>query len=68
MKITVLRPDAVPAGLPAFRVPESSRVQGRPLERLGVARPARLLGERLEARLVWAGDRSLTRHPSPWGF
>ncbi|MGC0330111.1 hypothetical protein RKD23_003101 [Streptomyces sp. SAI-170] len=66
MKITVFRPDALPTDLPAFRVPESPGVvhwNGWAVERL-----AGLLGERLEARLVWSEDRSLTPHPDPWGF
>jgi hypothetical protein len=66
MKITVLRPDALPTGLPAFRVPQSSRVVH--WNAWAVQRLAGLLKERLEARLVWSADTSLTPHPDPWGF
>ncbi|KAA0941886.1 hypothetical protein [Streptomyces apricus] len=66
MKVTVFRPDAVPAGLPAFRVPEypgAVHWNGWMVERL-----RGLLGDDLEARLVWSEDRSRTPHPDPWGF
>lgn len=66
MKITVLRPDALPVDLPAFRVPESSRVVH--WNGWAVARLAGLLKEKLEARVVWSEDASHTPHPDPWGF
>ncbi|NSL43217.1 hypothetical protein HO151_03145 [Streptomyces sp. 8P21H-1] len=66
MKATVFRPDALPAALPAFRVPEypgGVHWNGWAVERL-----TGLLGDDLEARLIWSEDRSLTPHPDPWAF
>jgi hypothetical protein len=66
MKATVFRPDALPTGLPAFRVPEypgAVHWNGWMVDRL-----TDLLGDDLEARLVWSEDRSLSPHPDPWGF
>ncbi|MDQ1038035.1 hypothetical protein QFZ75_004451 [Streptomyces sp. V3I8] len=66
MKATVFRPDALPTGLPAFRVPEHPGAvhwNGWMVERL-----RGLLGDDLEARLAWSEDRSRIPHPDPWGF
>ncbi|MEU3303941.1 hypothetical protein ABZ729_29625 [Streptomyces sp. NPDC006678] len=66
IKQAVFRPDALPYGLPAFRIPESTGAvywNGWAADRLG-----ELLGDDLEARLVWSQDRSLTAHPDPMGF
>jgi len=66
MKMTVFRPDALPAELPAFRVPEfpgAVHWNGWAVDRL-----QGILGADLEARVIWSEDRSLTPHPNPWGF
>ncbi|MFF0205519.1 hypothetical protein [Streptomyces sp. NPDC005017] len=66
MKLTVFRPEALPAALPAFRVPEfpgGVHWNGWAGDRLST-----LLGERLETRLIWSEDPALTPHPGPWGF
>lgn len=62
----VFLPDALPAELPAFRVPEYRG--GVYWNGWAVDRLAELLGDDLEARLVWSEDPSLTPHPNPWGF
>ena len=62
----VFRADALPVGLPAFRVPESLEFvywTGRTADRL-----TELLDDDLEARLVWSDDPALTPHPNPWGI
>lgn len=66
MKITVFRPDALPAHLPAFRVPEFPG--GVHWNGWAVRRLTDLLGDDLEARLIWSEDRTRTPHPAPWGF
>ncbi|MFD9443165.1 hypothetical protein ACFWBR_34420 [Streptomyces sp. NPDC060006] len=66
MKTTAFLPDALPTDLPAFRVPEHPGAvhwNGWMVERL-----VELLGDDLEARLVWSEDGALTPHPAPWGF
>jgi hypothetical protein len=63
---TVLRADALPADLPAFRVPEASG--NVHWNAWAVDRLAELVGDDLEARLVWSEDPALTPHPNPWGF
>ncbi|MBV1938360.1 hypothetical protein KUF83_17580 [Streptomyces sp. BV286] len=66
MKTTFFRPDALPADLPAFRVPDHPGAvhwNGWAVDRL-----TELLGDDLEARLIWSEDPSLTPHPDPWGF
>ncbi|MFF0104771.1 hypothetical protein [Streptomyces hirsutus] len=71
MKITVFRPNALPAELPAFRVP-AFRVPDFPgavhWNGWAVERLQKILGADLEARLIWSEDRALTPHPEPWGF
>ncbi|MEV2253122.1 hypothetical protein AB0I94_21505 [Streptomyces sp. NPDC050147] len=62
----VFRPDAVPAELPAFRAkqfPTAVCWNGWMVERL-----THVLGDQLEARLVWSEDPTLTPHHAPWGF
>jgi hypothetical protein len=66
MKQTVFRPEALPAGLPAFRVPEFPG--GVHWNAWAVDRLREILGADLEARLIWSEDRTLTPHPNPWGF
>ncbi|MBD0844831.1 hypothetical protein, partial [Streptomyces sp. TRM68416] len=58
MKITVFRPDAVPAALPAFRVPEFPG--GVHWNGWAVDRLRQILGTDLETRLIWSEDRSAT--------
>jgi hypothetical protein len=62
---TVFRADAVPSHLPAFRVPQSTKLywNGWAVDRL-----TRLAGVDLEARLVWSQDPTRTPHPDPWSF
>jgi hypothetical protein len=66
IKKMVFRADAVPAELPALRVPEYpvAVCWADP----AVDRLTKLLGDDLEARLIWSADSSLTPHPDPWGF
>jgi hypothetical protein len=63
---SVFRPDAVPADLPAFRIPQFPTVVHwngwAALVLTG------LLGDELEARLVWSEDPTRIPHPDPWGF
>lgn len=66
IKKTVFRPDVLPAELPAFRVPQFPGAvywNGWAVERL-----REILGEALEARLIWSEDPALSPHPNPWGF
>ncbi|MEU4082921.1 hypothetical protein [Streptomyces aureus] len=66
MQKTVFRPDAVPLALPSFRVPQFPvAVQWNAW---AVNRLTELLGDDLEARLVWSEDPGVRPHPSPWGF
>mgnify|MGYP001349951920 CR=1 FL=1 len=63
---TVFRPDAVPSGLPAFRIPQfpvAVHWNGWAADRL-----AELLGEDLERRLVWSDDPEAVPHHRPWGI
>ncbi|MBV1938366.1 hypothetical protein KUF83_17610 [Streptomyces sp. BV286] len=65
-KKSVFRPEALPVELPAFRFPQFPTAvcwNGWMVERL-----IGLLGDQLEARLIWSEDPSLTPHPDPWGF
>jgi hypothetical protein len=67
IKKTVFRPEALPVELAAFRIPEYPVAiywNGWAADR-----QAGLLGDDIEARLVWSADRSATPHPAdPWGF
>ncbi|MFE9704801.1 hypothetical protein [Streptomyces sp. NPDC005930] len=66
MKSTVFLPEALPAGLPAFRVPEfpgAVQWNGWAVDRL-----RNILGADLEARLVWSEEPARVPHPDPWGF
>ncbi|MGW7067184.1 hypothetical protein ACWGII_13965 [Streptomyces sp. NPDC054855] len=63
---SVFRAEAVPAKFPAFRptqFPTAVCWNGWMVDRL-----ADLLGNQLEARLVWSEDPELSPHPHPWGF
>ncbi|MFI6490621.1 hypothetical protein [Streptomyces sp. NPDC050564] len=63
---SVFRSDVLPADVPAFRstgFPTAVCWNGWAVERLTA-----LLGDRLEARLVWSEDPGLVAHPDPWGF
>ncbi|MFJ2832702.1 hypothetical protein ACIPC1_34990 [Streptomyces sp. NPDC087263] len=62
----VFFPDALPAELPAFRVPQYCG--GVYWNGWAVDCLAELLGDDIEARLVWSEDPSLTPHPNLWGF
>jgi hypothetical protein len=62
----VFRPDALPVDLPAIRLPEYRG--GVYWNGWAVDRLTALLGNDLEARLVWSEDPSLTPHPNPWSF
>ncbi|NUP16686.1 MAG: hypothetical protein HOZ81_11370 [Streptomyces sp.] len=66
MKQTFFHPDALPAELPAFRVPEFPG--GVHWNGWAVDRLTEILGDDLEARLIWSEDRTRTPHPAPWGF
>lgn len=64
IKKVVFRADAVPLDLPAFRIPESLEFvywNGSAADRL-----TSLLGDDLEARLIWAADPARSPHPNPW--
>lgn len=61
----VFRADAVPAGLPAFRVPRSTRIYWN---EWAAERLTELAGADLEMRLVWSADPARVPHPDPWGF
>jgi hypothetical protein len=63
---SVFRADVLPADVPAFRstgFPTAVCWNGWAVERLTA-----LLGDQLEARLVWSEDPGLVPHPDPWGF
>ncbi|WP_329335812.1 hypothetical protein OG866_17715 [Streptomyces sp. NBC_00663] len=66
MKTTVFHPDALPSHIPAFRVPEFPG--GVHWNGWAVRCLTDLLGDDLEARLIWSEDRNLAPHPAPWGF
>ena len=61
IRTAVFRADAVPADLPAFRVPQSTKVYwtGWAVDRL-----VGLVGVDLEARLVWSEDAARTPIPT----
>ncbi|MET9409459.1 hypothetical protein ABZX90_27390 [Streptomyces sp. NPDC002935] len=66
MQKTIFRAEALPLALPSFRVPQfpvAVQWNGWAVDRL-----AELLGDDLEARLVWSEDPSVRPHPNPWGF
>jgi hypothetical protein len=66
VKKAVFRREALPTHLPAFRLPEfRSAVQwnGWASDRL-----VELLGDEMEARLVWSEDPAAKPHPDPWGI
>lgn len=62
---SVFRAEAVPIDLPAFRVPQSTKVywNGWMVDRL-----LKLVATDVEARLVWSDDPTRVPHPDPWGF
>jgi hypothetical protein len=62
---TVFRADALPADLPAFRVPQSTNVYWNDW---AVDRLMKLVGIDVEARLVWSEDPTRVPHPDPWSF
>ncbi|RMI44283.1 hypothetical protein [Streptomyces triticirhizae] len=65
MKRTVFRPEALPTRLPAFRVPQfpvGVYWNGWAADRL-----SGLLGDHLEARLVWSNAPGSRPHPFVWG-
>ncbi|MDJ0346423.1 hypothetical protein QMK19_35605 [Streptomyces sp. H10-C2] len=65
VKKAVFRPEAFPADLPAWRLPEFPTAvywNGWAVDRL-----KELLGDDLEARLIWSEDPALAPHPDPWG-
>ncbi|MEU1664512.1 hypothetical protein ABZ547_13015 [Streptomyces sparsogenes] len=66
IKKAVFRADALPVSLPAFRVPECRR--GIYWNGWAVVRLRELIGDDLEARLVWSEDPTLTPHPNPMGL
>lgn len=66
VKKAVYRPEALPAHLPAFRLPQFPRAvqwNGWAAERL-----VELTGDQIEARLTWSQDPSAKVHPDPWGL
>lgn len=66
VKKAVFRPEALPTDLPAFRLPEFPT--GIYWNGWAVDRLKKLLGDDLEARLVWSDDPTRHPHPNPWGF
>ncbi|MEV6000367.1 hypothetical protein AB0M25_13940 [Streptomyces griseomycini] len=66
VKKAVYRTDALPADLPAFRLPQfpgAVQWNGWAVERL-----TGLTGDEIEARLLWSGDPKAAPHPDPWGI
>jgi hypothetical protein len=66
VKKPVFRPEALPAHLPAFRLPQSPRTvqwNGWAADRL-----RDLTGDQIESRLLWSQDPSVKPHPDPWGI
>ncbi|MFF5157483.1 hypothetical protein ACFY3N_14695 [Streptomyces sp. NPDC000348] len=66
VKKAVYRTDALPAHLPAFRLPQfpgAVQWNGWAVERL-----VGLTGDEIEARLLWSGDPAAVPHPDPWGI
>ncbi|MFC8200403.1 hypothetical protein ACFUTV_34175 [Streptomyces sp. NPDC057298] len=66
VKKAVFRPGALPVDLPAFRLPEYRG--GVHWNGWAVDRLTELLGDGLDARLIWSEEPSFTPHPDPWGF
>ncbi|MGW3667091.1 hypothetical protein [Streptomyces sp. NPDC005141] len=62
----VFRPEALPSRLAAFRLPEYRG--GVHWNGWAVARLTELLGDDIEARLIWSEDTSGPVRPNPWGF
>ncbi|WP_189325940.1 hypothetical protein [Streptomyces flaveus] len=63
---SVFRPEALPADVPAFRptgFPTAVCWNGWAVDLLNG-----LLGDQLEARLVWSEDPKDVPYPDPWGF
>jgi hypothetical protein len=59
-------PEALPARLPAFRLPQFPRAvqwNGWAVDRL-----LGLTGDQIEARLTWSEEPASKPHPDPWGF
>ncbi|MFJ9703573.1 hypothetical protein [Streptomyces sp. NPDC101234] len=66
IKRPVYLPQALPARLPAFRLPQFPRAvqwNGWAVDRL-----LGLTGDQIEARLTWSEDPTAKPHPDPWGF
>ncbi|MER5790120.1 hypothetical protein [Streptomyces sp. NPDC001980] len=66
VKRPVYRPEALPAQLPAFRLPQFPRAvqwNGWVVDRL-----LDLTGDQIEARLTWSEEPGAVVHPDPWGF
>ncbi|MER6269015.1 hypothetical protein [Streptomyces sp900105755] len=66
VKRPVYRPEALPARLPAFRLPQFPRAvqwNGWAVDRL-----LGLTGDQIEARPTWSEDPAVRPHPDPWGF
>lgn len=66
LKKAVFQAEALPSELPAFRIPDSPRAVY--WNRWAVDRLSDLVGDDLEARLIWSEDPTLTPHPNPWGL
>ena len=66
VKKAVFRPEAFPADLPAFRLPQFPT--GVYWNGWAVDRLKKLLGDDLEVRPVWSEDPTRHPHPNPWGF
>lgn len=62
---TVFRADVLPTHLPAFRVPQSTKIYWN---YWAVDRLIKLAGRDLEVRLVWSEDPTRAPHPDPWGW
>ncbi|GAB3432790.1 hypothetical protein GCM10027569_81740 [Flindersiella endophytica] len=62
---TVFRADAVPNNLPAFRMPQSTKIHWNGW---AAHRMTKLGSRDVEARLIWTDDPTRTPHPDPWSF
>ncbi|UKD59524.1 MULTISPECIES: hypothetical protein [Amycolatopsis] len=62
---SVFRPDAVPSGLPVFRVPQSTKLYWN---EWAADRLRTLAAPDVETRLIWSADPTRTPHPDPWSF
>lgn len=62
---SVFCPDAVPTHLPAFRVPQSTKIYWN---EWAADRLRKLAASDVEARLIWAEDPAREPHPDPWSF